>query len=121
VKRKAQVYDDLNQVTNQLSIILKGYGISVERQGGNQALQSLSGVELSAMLDEQNILESDERAESLQVLKDSQELMATLNGKIQLLDNIEKYLQDWLWGLTYQYIKLGDEEEDDNTIKNDLQ
>jgi hypothetical protein len=121
VKRKAQVYDDLNQVTNQLSIILKGYGISVERQGGNQALQSLTGVELSAMLDEQNILESDERAESLQVLKDSQELMATLNGKIQLLDNIEKYLQDWLWGLTYQYIKLGDEEEDDNTIKNDLQ
>src|SRR5512143_2270649 len=36
VKRKAQVYDDLNQVTNQLSIILKGYGISLERQGGNQ-------------------------------------------------------------------------------------
>src|SRR4030042_3212737 len=121
VKRKAQVYDDLNRVTNQLSIILKGYGISVERQGGNQALQSLTEVELSAMLDEQNILESDERAECLQVLKDSQELMATLNGKIQLLENIEKYLQDWLWGLTYKFIKLGDEEEDDNTIKNDLQ
>ena len=121
VKRKAQVYDDLNQVTNQLSIILKGYGISLERQGGNQALQSLTEVELSGMLDEQNIVKSTERAECIQVLKDSQELMATLNGKIQLLENIEKYLQDWLWGLTYQFIKLGDDEEDNNTIKNDLQ
>src|SRR5512143_539175 len=33
-KRKSQVYDDLNQVTNQLSIILKGYGVSLDAHGG---------------------------------------------------------------------------------------
>ncbi len=38
MKRKAQVYDDLNQVTNQLSIILMGYGISLEQKGGTQIL-----------------------------------------------------------------------------------
>src|SRR4030042_5196465 len=42
MKRKTQVYDDLNQVTNQLSIILKGYGINLDAYGGNQALQSLN-------------------------------------------------------------------------------
>jgi len=121
VKRKAQVYDDLNQVTNQLSIILKGYGISLERQGGNQALQVLNEAELSTMLDEQNIIEPDKRIACLQVHLDSQELIATLSSKIELLESIERYLQDWLWGLTYQYIRLGDEDTDTKTIKNDLQ
>jgi hypothetical protein len=120
MKRKAQVYDDLNQVTNQLSIILKGYGISLERQGGNQILQSLNEQQLLDMLDEQNILETEERSGALQILMDSQELITTLSGKIQLLENIEIYLQDWLWGLTYQYIKQGEDEADDNTNKNEL-
>jgi hypothetical protein len=120
MKRKAQVYDDLNQVTNQLSIILKGYGISLERQGGNQVLQSLNEHQLLDMLDEQNIFDPEERSGCLQVLKDSQELIATLTGNIQLLGNIETYLQDWLWGLTYQYIKQGEDEADDNLIKKEL-
>jgi hypothetical protein len=120
MKRKAQVYDDLNQVTNQFSIILKGYGISLERQGGNQVLQSLNENQLLEMLDEQDIDDVDERAGALQILTDSQELITTLNGKIQLLENIEIYLQDWLWGLTYQYIKQNDDELDNETNKGDL-
>jgi hypothetical protein len=107
-------------VTNQFSIILKGYGISLERQGGNQVLQSLNENQLLEMLDEQDIDDVDERAGALQILTDSQELITTLNGKIQLLENIEIYLQDWLWGLTYQYIKQNDDELDNETNKGDL-
>jgi len=111
MKRKAQVYDDLNQVTNQLSIILKGYGISLERRGGNQVLQTLSEKQLLEILDEQNILEIEARSGSVQVLKDSHELISTLLIKIRLLENVETYLQDWLWGLTYQFIR----QEEDGT------
>ena len=107
-------------MTNQLSIILKGYGISLERQGGNQVLKSLSESQLLEMLDEQNIDDGAERAGALQILTDSQELIAALNGKIQLLENIEVYLQDWLWGLTYQYIKHSDDEYNNENIKSDL-
>ena len=121
MKRKAQVYDDLNQVTNQLAIILKGYGISLEGQGGSQALQSLSEMQLVQMLDEQNIIVPDARAESVQVLKDSRELIGTLNTKIQLLENIENYLSDWLWGLTYQQLRQRDEETDENSAQSELQ
>jgi hypothetical protein len=120
MKRKAQVYDDLNQVTNQLSIILKGYGISLERQGGNQVLKSLSESQLFEMLDEQNVDDVAERTGASQILMDSQELITALNGKIQLLENIEVYLQDWLWGLTYQFIKQSDDEFDNENIKSDL-
>jgi hypothetical protein len=120
LKRKAQVYDDLNQVTNQLSIILKGYGISLERQGGNQALQTLREDQLHIMLDESKVIKKEERLGCLQILKDSQELITTLTVKIQLLESIERYLQDWLWGLTYQFIKQGDDGIDEIIVKTDL-
>lgn len=119
IKRKTQVYDDLNQVTNQLSIILKGYGIDLEPYGGNQVLQTLTQKQLLDLMDKQDI-EKEARSGCLQVMKDSQELITTLNGKIQLLENIEKYLQDWLWGLTYQFIRQGEDEADTESMKNEL-
>jgi len=121
MKRKTQVYDDLNQVTNQLSIILKGYGINLETHRGNQVLQSLTDTQLLVLMDAQNIIERETRSGCIQVMRDSRELINTLNGKIQLLENIETYLQDWLWGLTYQFIRKGEDEADLNFIKKELQ
>src|SRR4030042_2761731 len=121
MKRKTQVHDDMNQVTNQLATILKGYGINIEVDGGNQALKSLTEHQLIILMDAQNISETETRSSCLQVMKDSRELITTLNGKIQLLENIETYLQDWLWGLTYQFIRLGENAANDNFLKKDLQ
>ncbi len=113
MKRKAQVYDDLNQVTDQLSIILKGNGIFMEKLGGNQVLRSITEKQLLEILDQQNITDPETCCGCVQVLKDSADLISTLMVKIQLLESIETYLQDWLWGLTYQSIKQGDEETSD--------
>ena len=110
MKRKSQVYDDLNQVINQLSIILKGYGLNLESNTGNRMLQSVTENQLISLMDAQNVNDAETRSGCIQVMKDSQELITTLNGKIRLLDNIENYLQDWLWGLTYQHIRHGDDE-----------
>ena len=120
-KRKAQVHDDLNQVTNQLAVILKGYGVALEKVGGSQALQSMTEQQLLYMLDEQNIIEKEARLGSIQVWKESQELLTTLIAKIRLLDQIETYLQDWLWGLTYQFIKHGEGEAEQESSQKDLQ
>jgi hypothetical protein len=120
IKRKSQVHDDLSQVVNQLSIILKGYGIKLDGYGGNQILQSIDASQLSSLMDTQEIFEADTRAGCLQVMKDSTELISTLNGKIQLLENIEKYLRDWLWGLTYQFIRQGEDEPRSNIMKDEL-
>ena len=71
-------------------------------------------------MDQQGINEKETRLNSQQVVKDSQELITTLNGKIQLLESIENYLQDWLWGLTYQFIRQSQNEEGQRSITNDL-
>jgi hypothetical protein len=121
MKRKSQVHDDLSQVVNQLSIILKGYGIRLEASGGNQMLQSIDERQLTDLMNAQEIFEAETRSGCLQVMKDSRELINTLNGKIELLDNIEKYLQDWLWGLTYQFIRKGEDEASNNAMNEGLQ
>ncbi len=112
-KRKTQVLDDLNQVTDQLSIIFKGYGISLQEQDGDQSsllsVRALSEESFQALMDEQEI-HSVTQSECLKVLRESQDLIATLNSKIQLLENIETYLKDWLWGLTYEFIRQGKDE-----------
>ncbi len=112
MKRKGQVHDDLNQVTNQLSIILKGYGVTLETEGSGQILQSMTEKQLVKLMDDQGVVEAEPRSSSLQVMKDSQELIHTLNSKILLLENIETYLQDWLWGLTYQSIRQAGSSDD---------
>lgn len=119
-KRKAQVYDDLNQVINQLSIILKGYGVNLEPQTGSQVLQTLTESRLATILDVQGVTDVETRSNSLQVLRDSQELIGTLDGKISLLENIELYLQDWLSGLTYQSIRQGSAPESEIPTKREL-
>lgn len=119
-KRKTQVYDDLNQVTNQLSIILKGYGVSLEAQEGNHLLQKLTEQQLIELMDEQGVVENEPRSSSLQVMKDSQELINNLIVKILLLENIETYLQDWAWGLTYQSIRQAGGEEETASNKTEL-
>ncbi|PWB52200.1 MAG: hypothetical protein C3F13_11770 [Anaerolineales bacterium] len=121
MKRKSQVYDDLNQVINQLSIILLGYGLNLEGYGSNQVLQQIDERQLVELMDRQEIVEEEARSGCLQVLTDSRELINTLNSKIQLLENIETYLQDWLLGLTYQSIRQGDDEENREDTKKDLQ
>jgi hypothetical protein len=121
MKRKSQVNDDLSQVVNQLSIILKGYGIKLEPLRGSEMLQSIDENRLTELMDEQEIFEAETRSGCLQVIKDSRELISMLNGKIELLDNIEKYLQDWLWGLTYQFIRQGEDENNENLLRDGLQ
>jgi hypothetical protein len=71
-------------------------------------------------MDAQDILEAETRSGCLQVMQDSKELINTLDGKIQLLDSIENYLRDWLWGLTYQNIRHGEDETDTNVMKEGL-
>jgi hypothetical protein len=119
-KRKMQVYDDLNQVINQLSIILKGYGLNLENQRGNQLLPTITENQILDIMDEQDIIDKEARSICLQVMKDSQELITTLNSKILLLENIETYLQDWLWGLTYQFIRQGEDEAKEDSLRNEL-
>jgi hypothetical protein len=42
------------------------------------------------------------QATSPELNQEGNEIIGNLEARIQLLDEIETYLQDWVWGLAYQ-------------------
>jgi hypothetical protein len=54
------------------------------------------------VLREQGITEEETQVACLQLLRDTRDLVTSLASYARLLDEIETYLQDWLWGLMYQ-------------------
>lgn len=108
-QRKSQVYDDLNQIYNQLEENLKSYGVQLGEIKGALGVTSLTPIRFLAMLREQGVVEEDQKIACLQVLKDARELMLSLAEHLQLFEEVEKYLADWLWVLAYQSVRQNKE------------
>jgi len=100
--QKAQVMDDLYQVFNGLEGNLRGYGVSLTEHNA-LAVTHLTNMHFLGMLKAQNIVEEEKQIACLKLLKESRELMMSMAKHIRLLEEVETYLQDWLWGLVYQF------------------
>lgn len=100
--RRSQLKNDQHQVFTKLENELKRYGI---RLGGIHSLLSLSRltpVAFLALLRSQNVEDEADQLNCLQHLEVALDLMRSLDDHLNLLDEIEIYLEDWLWCLIYQ-------------------
>ncbi len=100
--RKNQVMDDLHQIFSELEANLKSYGVELTGVGDKVSVSEISSAAFIRILLEQQVIEEEAQNVCLQLLENSKELMRSLAMHIQLLEEIETYLQDWLWGLAYQ-------------------
>jgi hypothetical protein len=100
--RKIQVMDDLQQVFSGLEAGLNSYGIYIKDTIYARSIALLTSQRLEILLKEQGVTGEDIQLRCQQMLNDSHELAAGLANHIQLLEEIEKYLQDWILGLAYQ-------------------
>jgi hypothetical protein len=105
--RKSQVLDDLHQVFSDLEESVLTFGIVITNVNNSQAIIDLKSANFIEMMQEQGVLEEDSQAACLQILKDSRELITSLDTHVKLLEEIEHYIQDWLWGLAYQQARDG--------------
>ncbi len=112
-QRKSQLKDDLNQVFLGLGKNLAGCGLQLDETLTPDALLLWQPEQFSAELQAQNIQDEKVLSTCLQLYKDSRELMTVLGNHIRLLEEIEVYLQDWLWGLAYQSARGEDKEKPD--------
>ncbi|RPI30980.1 MAG: hypothetical protein EHM70_12565 [Chloroflexota bacterium] len=101
-QRKSQVLDDINQVFNQFENNLKSYGVYLDEVKNGLAVLQLTPVSFLAMLREQGITEEETQITCLQILHENRELIISLANHVRLLEEIETFLADWLWGLAYQ-------------------
>jgi hypothetical protein len=105
--RKVQVGDDMQQVLNGLKNNLAGYGVRLRSVHKPAAITKIKPVRFLSLLRSQGVLEEEAQTTCLQLLHDARELVDSLLEHYCLLADIEKYLEDWIWGLFYESVHQG--------------
>jgi hypothetical protein len=103
-QRKVQVGDDLQQVINGLKTNLEGYGVRLRNLKNPGVISKMKPVRFLNILKTQGINDQEAQTRCLQLLKDARELVNSLEEHYTLLADIERYLDDWMWGMFYQSI-----------------
>ena len=103
-RRKEQVQDDMQQVMRGLKSSLRSYGIHLKEDTSPADIAQLTPSQLISMLRQEDIHSHEVQVACLRILKESRSLVKSLGLRLQLLENLEIYLRDWLWGMVYQTI-----------------
>jgi hypothetical protein len=101
-ERQTQSDEDMRQVLQDFRSSLKSFGVRLRGYESGQSLARLTPIRFLSILREQGISEEETQVACLQLLRDARDLVTSLVTHARLLDEIETYLQDWLWGLLYQ-------------------
>jgi len=101
-RRKSQIQDDLHQLLRDLDRSFNSYGLSLGGELRDLTLTSLSPVGILGLMRAQKIFDNETQAACLQLIKDSRELIERLVSRLNLLDEIQVYLEDWLCCVAFQ-------------------
>ncbi len=102
-RRKRQVQEDLDQILSGLSSSLISYGLRLDDQRLGLLSNEQPQIALLDLLRQQGIHDQATQVACLQLLKETRLILESLAVRLRLLDEIEAYLQDWLWGIAYQF------------------
>jgi len=100
--RRSQLKNDQHQVFAKLENELKSYGFRLGDIHSLMSLSRLTPTAFLALLQSQSVVDETDQLICLQRLDDALDVMKSLDGHLDLLDDIEVYLEDWLWCLIYQ-------------------
>jgi hypothetical protein len=100
--RRSQLKNDQHQVFAKLENELKGYGFRLGDIHSLMSLTRLTPMAFLALLQSQRVVDETDQLVCLQRLDEALDVMKSLEGHLNLLDDIEVYLEDWLWSLIYQ-------------------
>lgn len=99
--RKNQVQEDQRQITSNMISKLESEGLSLDSSDFS-GFTDLTLNDFRVLLEEQSIHDQQTQLKYLQLLDDSWQMLDSLRNQLRLLEEIEVYLRDWLWGLIYQ-------------------
>lgn len=100
-KRKSQVSDDQNQVLQGLRDNLDSLGLTFSSARKPGIILRMRPTRFYELMKRQGIYEESVQIQCLQLLQDSKDLLIGLSTKLDLLERIEEYLEDWTWGVYY--------------------
>jgi hypothetical protein len=108
-QRKSQVLEDMHQVYIQFALALASEQIQFSGVHTALAVARLSPRRFVEMLRKQGIDEQDIRqVSSLQLLNETRLLIKQLAVQLHLLEDVERYLADWVKGVVYDAVPRGE-------------
>jgi len=99
--RKNQVQEDQRQITSNMISKLESEGLNLDSSDFSGFID-LTLKDFRVLLEEQSIHDQQTQLKYLHLLDDSWQMLDSLRNQLRLLEEIEVYLRDWLWGLIYQ-------------------
>ncbi|HPH96701.1 MAG TPA: hypothetical protein PKW33_13055 [Anaerolineaceae bacterium] len=103
-KRRRLVEDDLRQILTALRANLESCGLPIDNQEDLVGLLRYRRSRLQTLMDLHGIEDDNAREECRRLVADAHDLMKTLRARLTILQDIEKYLNDWSWGMMYQSV-----------------
>ncbi len=100
--RKTQVLDDLHQVFSELENAFRKSGLDLSDVKDIVSIVRLSKLELRRLMREHGIRPGKIETKILHYLEETRDLVAGMSRQIRLLEEIERFLSDWVWGLAYE-------------------
>lgn len=102
-QRRAQVQDDMQRLYGEFQKKLARYGVRASDELPDaHSFTRMDDIRFYQLITSHGVNDEDTQADCFQHFQETQDLMDSLEENIVLLQNIESYLKDWLWGLAYQ-------------------
>ncbi len=99
--RKSQLQNDISQILDDMDEKLEKRGISASIVGQLNILDMTPEMFI-VLLEQEGIIHEAVQLECLSLLQDSREMVYSVLENLSLLEEVDQYLKDWMWGLIYQ-------------------
>jgi hypothetical protein len=100
--RRYQFQEEITNTFLQLEQRLLIYGINLAGLADRHLLNRMEPTGFQVFLNHQGIEDEVHQRECMRLVHNAKETMSALARQILLLEDIELYLEDWIWGLIYQ-------------------
>lgn len=107
ILRKTQLKEDQQEVFSKLKDDLKLYVVNIPGLHTLNTLSRLTPIGFLSLLRQQGVEKDKDLLSCLQLLQASMEMIRSVSDHLSLLEEIEVYLQDWMWSLMYQSARQG--------------
>lgn len=100
--RRCQFQEDITNTFMELEQKLSIYGINLSGLADRHLINRLEPSSFQLYMHQHGIDDEIRQRECVRLVHNAKEAMSALARQILLLEEVELYLEDWIWGLIYQ-------------------
>lgn len=100
--RRCQFQEDITSTFSELEQKLSTYGVNLSGLADRHLLNQLEPSSFQFYMHQHGIDDETPQRECVRLIHNAKEAMSALARQILLLEEVELYLEDWIWGLIYQ-------------------